>query len=162
MIEIERRFLCRIHDEQVLAAAPSCQIRQGYITDSGPTVRIRRRDADFFLTIKTGSGLVRREIELAVPPGPGEELLELAGDHALEKTRYLLGRWEIDHFHGKLAGLILAEVELNSEDEVTPPTPKGVELVREVTTVPAFTNHSLANLGEVEARQFVERVTSRL
>lgn len=161
MFEIERRFLCGTVDEEVLAVAPSWRITQGYITDSGPTVRIRRRDDDFILTIKKGSGLVRREIEIPIPPGPGDELLELAGEHMLEKTRYRLGRWEIDLFHGKLAGLILAEVELESEDEETPSAPAGVELIREVTMEPAFSNYSLASLGEVKARRFVEWVTSQ-
>jgi len=157
-LEIERRFLCRIDDRHVLDTAPSWSITQGYISnDFGPTVRIRRRDDEFYLTIKSGSGLVRREIEFVVPPGPGGELLELAGDRVVEKTRYQLGRWEIDIFQGKLSGLALAEVELSSETEETPPPPRGLGLIREVTLDPAFTNHRLARLDPEEAKLFVQR-----
>lgn len=155
--EIERRFLCRILDQHVLDTAPSWLITQGYISNTGPTVRIRRLGGEFVLTIKSGGGLVRREIEFAVPTGPGTELLELAGDRSVEKTRYRLSRWEVDIFHGKLAGLVLAEVELSSSDEETPPPPPGVELVQEVTLDPLFTNHNLALLDPPSARRFVER-----
>lgn len=161
--EIERRFLSRITDRQVLNAAPSWPITQGYISNEyGPTVRIRRRADDFYLTIKSGTGLVRREIEFAVPHGPGEELLELAGERIVEKTRYQLGRWEVDLFHGKLTGLVLAEVELVSEDEETPPPPRGIEHIREVTFDPSFTNHSLALLDPAEARHFLERTATTI
>jgi CYTH domain-containing protein len=155
MIEIERRFLCRRPDPHLLAEIPVRRITQGYLSSGPPTVRIRRQDGTFILTIKAGQGLVRQEIELPVPPGPGAELLDLAGDFRIEKVRYEIGRWELDCFQGKLAGLVMAEIELTGIDEPLPPVPAGIELLREVTTVPGYTNAQLAHLDEEAARRFV-------
>ncbi len=156
MIEIERRFLCRVVDDRVLRSAPSWRISQGYLTVDGPTVRIRQRDDEYILTVKTGQGLVRREVEVSIPPVPGAELMEIAGEYRVEKTRYQLGRWEIDLFRGKLAGLVLAEIELTRVDEEPPPVPAGIQLIREVTVEPTFTNQRLAMLGVEAARRVVE------
>lgn len=155
MIEIERRFLCRRPDPRLLEEAPVRRIAQGYLSSGSPTIRIRRQDEKFILTVKAGQGLVRREIEFPVPPGPGNELLDLAGDFRIEKLRYEFGRWELDCFQGKLAGLIMAEIELTRIDEPLPPVPAGIELFCEVTTVPGYTNAQLAHLDEEAARRFV-------
>jgi CYTH domain-containing protein len=158
MIEIERRFLCRITDVNALSDVPRWHIRQGYLTDREPSVRIRRREDAYILTFKAGHGIVRHEVELSVPPDVGAELMDMAGEHRLEKVRYQVGRWEIDLFEGKLAGLVLAEVELSSIEESLPPAPVGIELDREVTEEGAFTNQRLALLGEELARRFVDQV----
>jgi CYTH domain-containing protein len=158
MIEIERRFLCRITDLKALSDVPRWHIRQGYLTDREPAVRIRRREDEYILTFKAGRGLVRREVELPVPPEIGAELMDMAGEHRLDKIRYQVGRWEIDLFEGKLTGLVLAEIELSSIDETLPPAPVGMELGREVTEEGAFTNQRLALLGEDLARQLVDQV----
>lgn len=155
MIEIERRFLCRRPGPDLLEGVPVRRITQGYLSNGGPTVRIRRLDGEFIMTVKSGHGLVRREIEFPVPPGPGNELLELAGAARIEKLRYEFGRWEVDCFQGKLQGLVLAEIELSDVDEPLPPVSAGIELLREVTTLPTYTNHCLARLGEEEARRLV-------
>jgi CYTH domain-containing protein len=156
MIEIERRFLCRVIDDEALRCGPSSRIRQGYLTDGDPAVRIRELDDEYILTIKTGRGIVRREVEVSTPPAQGRELMEIAGEHRAEKIRYRLGRWEIDLFEGKLSGLVLAEIELTRVDEALPPVPAGIELVREVTSERVFTNQRLAALGAEEARHLVE------
>src|SRR5690606_28604638 len=110
------RFLCRVVDAQALErAGRRSSIRQGYLTRGDPAVRIRQRDAAYLLTTKSGSGRVRREVELPVPPEQGAILMELAGDHRLEKVRHVVGRWEVDVYAGKLEGLVLAEVELERE-----------------------------------------------
>lgn len=158
MLEIERRFICRVSNEDELRTAPSSGIRQGYLTCSGPTVRIRRQDAAHIMTIKEGAGLVRREIEFPVPAGPGEELLEVAGDQIIEKRRYRIGRWEVDIFEGRLQGLVLAEVELTTETEPLPEVPGCIELIREVTEDRRFTNRALAALGDGEVRHLIERI----
>lgn len=159
MLEIERRFLCRIHDRRVLDSAPAWPIRQGYIRNGeGPAIRVRRRGADFILTIKSGAGLVREEVEHPLPPKIGAELLESAGERIVEKTRHQIGRWEIDVFHGKLDGLLIAEVELSAEDEETPELPPGIELLREITFDRSLSNHSLAYLTPDEARRLVDRL----
>ena len=156
MFEIERRFLCRITDPRTLAGASRRHaIRQGYLTTDGPAVRIRDRDGEYFLTIKSGFGRVRREIEVAVDPDAGEALFEMTGNHRLEKVRYVLGPWEIDVFQGKLAGLVLAEIELDDENAPLPPPPPGIALLRAVTDDAAFTNQRLAMLGPEEAGALV-------
>lgn len=158
MIEIERRFLCRPPDPRLLEGVPVRRITQGYLSGGPPTIRIRRRDEEFILTIKSGQGLVRREIEVPIPPGAGSELLEMTGEIRIEKLRYEVGRWEIDCFLGKLAGLVMAEVELASIDEPLPPVPAGLELLREVTMLSAYTNHCLARLGEEGAQRLLREV----
>jgi len=161
MVEIERRFLCRVADDAALEReGRRIAIRQGYLTLGEPTVRIRQKDGEYLLTVKSGSGLVRQEVEVAVGPAEGEALMAMAGDHRLEKVRYAVGRWEIDVYREKLAGLVLAEVELEHEDEPLPASPPWLELVREVTEDPAFTNQRLARLGPEEAARFVRGATA--
>lgn len=159
MVEIERRFLCRVVDEPALRrAGRESIIRQGYLAVGDPSVRIRQRDGEYVLTVKAGRGRVRREVELAVPPQEGEALMAMTGEHRLEKVRYAVGRWEVDVFGGKLRGLILAEVELEDAHERLPGPPPWLELVREVTDDGAFTNQQLARLGAAEAARFVREV----
>lgn len=158
MMEIERRFLCRITDLSALHKMPSSHIRQAYLTTGDPAVRIRERGGEHLMTIKTGRGLVRREVEFPVPSSAAAELLEIAGEHSLEKTRFHLDRWEVDIFEGRLSGLVLAEVELDDIDEPTPPAPPGIELVREVTDEASFTNQALATLEADLIRRIIEEV----
>jgi adenylate cyclase len=124
MKEIERKFLvnARIHD--ALAGLQPKSIRQGYILDAedGRTVRVRTKGPKGFLTIKGASeGISRSEFEYEIPY---DDALALLGDFCplvLEKERYAVtvgGKtWDVDVFHGKLEGLIVAEIELESEDE---------------------------------------------
>lgn len=156
--EIERRFICRIADG-TLPEGGGRRIVQGYISEAAaPTVRVRRYGEDLFLTIKTGSGLVRREVEVPIDATAAEHLFEMAGNRLITKLRWEIGRWEIDRFEGKLEGLIVAEAELDSAEETLPPVPPGVELLREVTAERGMTNGSLARLDEAEARALVERL----
>lgn len=159
MKEIERRFLCRQVSAGALDGAEQRSIiRQGYLTVSDPAVRIRQRDDTFFLTVKSGGGLVRREVEFPVDPAVAHELMSIAGDRQVEKVRWRLGRWEIDVFRGKLEGLVIAEVELQSEDEPLPAPPRGVTLLREITGEGRFTNQCLAQLSAAEAARLVREV----
>nr|PZN91034.1 MAG: adenylate cyclase [bacterium] len=161
MIEIERRFLCRVADTAALEReGRRMAIQQGYLTLGAPTVRIRQKDGAYLLTIKSGSGRVRQEVEVPVGSAEGETLMAMAGEHRLEKVRYAVGRWEIDIYGDKLAGLVLAEVELEHEDEPLPPPPAWLELAREVTDDPAFTNQRLARLGPDEAARFVREANA--
>lgn len=147
MIEIERRFLCEVADPRVLDTAPASNLRQGYLTAEGPTVRVRKIADRYLMTIKVGTGIVRREVEFQIPTEAGRELLEITDELMIEKRRYYLGRWEIDIFKGDLEGLTIAEVELAATDEPLPDLPPGIILGREVTDDPRFTNQSLASLG---------------
>ena len=122
--EIERKFL--IVGDFMDQAKESLNIRQGYLSlDKERTIRIRIQNKKAFLTIKgksSASGLSRYEWEKEIDLEEGKSLLNLTIGRAIEKTRYLipLGKhvFEIDVFSGENLGLVLAEVELQSETEV--------------------------------------------
>ena len=123
-MEIERKFLVNEQIREVLPALQGKQIRQGYIMDGpdGKTVRVRTKGDMGFLTIKGKTiGISRSEFEYEIPVADAEALLEQFCPAVLSKVRYTCeagGKiWEIDVFHGKLEGLIVAEIELESEDE---------------------------------------------
>lgn len=157
MKEIERQFLCRAVDPAALTRADAVlTIEQGYLTADDPAVRVRRRNEDWILTVKTGRGLVREEVEAEIDRAAGQALLVMAGERRLEKIRYRIGAWELDLFAGKLEGLILLEVELPGEDAPTPPYPQGVDVIREVTEKSEYRNQVLAGLTPEEARRLVE------
>lgn len=122
--EIERKFL--VNDESYKQQAySSSRIMQGYICSArGRTVRVRIRDDRGYLTIKGPSaegGLSRYEWEKEIPLQEAEELMRLCEPGMIDKTRYLVrsGKhvFEVDEFYGENAGLVIAEVELASEEE---------------------------------------------
>ena len=159
MKEIERQFLCRGVDGTVLDGADGVvRIRQGYLTSGEPAVRVRRKNDAWVLTVKTGGGLVREEVEVDVDPESGLALMEMAGESRLEKTRYLIGPWELDVFEGKLQGLIVLELELPAEDAPTPPFPQGIDVIRDVTGTAEYRNQVLAAMPAAEARALVDRL----
>lgn len=119
--EIERKFLVRSEDFKTQATRVY-QIKQGYLKHHDPTVRLRLRDQEAFLTIKGQSaddGLSREEWEYSIPLTDAEEMIRLC-EHAIIKERYLVPygehTWEVDVFHGRHEGLILAELELAHPD----------------------------------------------
>ncbi len=123
-MEIERKFLVYKDRDFKSAAYSSSHIRQGYIPTKGVTVRIRLRDDKGFLTIKGPSvngGLSRYEFEKEITLDEAEHLLELCDKDVIDKTRYLVRYgdhvFEVDEFHGNNEGLVMAEVELGSEEE---------------------------------------------
>lgn len=121
--EIERKFLV-IGDFKSQAFEQS-RIVQGYISSArGRTVRVRIRNGRGYLTIKGASnesGTIRYEWEKELPLHEAEELMKLCEPGVIDKTRYLVrsGKhiFEVDEFYGENEGLIVAEVELNAEDE---------------------------------------------
>ena len=121
-IEIERKFLVE-GDAWRVGASPS-RIVQGFLSrDPERIIRVRLRDGEAFLTIKgKGSGLARVEVEVAIPAEEARQLLPLCLPPLIEKTRHLVTwaghLWEIDEFYGDNAGLVVAEVELATEDEI--------------------------------------------
>ena len=128
--EIERKFL--VLDDSFKDMAYDCShIIQGYLTHGkGRSVRIRIRDDKAFLTIKGPSmhaGLNRYEWEKEISVSDAQDLLKLAEPGRIDKHRYLVRSgehvFEVDVFHGENEGLVMAEVELKSEDEpfVKPP-----------------------------------------
>ncbi|MBZ9627277.1 CYTH domain-containing protein [Psychroflexus sp. CAK1W] len=125
MQEIERKFLVS-SDAFKKEAYKSTRISQGFLNSNKlRTVRIRVTDDKGFLTIKgksSASGLSRLEWETEIPKEEAETLLELCEPGQIEKTRYYVNAgqhvFEVDEFYGKNQGLIVAEVELSSEEEV--------------------------------------------
>lgn len=124
MIEIERKFLIKPTNFETLAHAKH-RIAQGYLnSDASRTVRVRLKNDKGYLTIKgesNASGTSRFEWEKEIAFQDAEALLALCEDHIIIKTRYLIlfgqHTFEVDVFHGQNEGLILAEVELQQEDE---------------------------------------------
>ena len=131
-VEIERKF--RVKNDawrldahgQRIAGVP---FRQGYLpTQDDTTVRVRLEGAVAKLTIKGKTqGMSRLEFEYTIPVSDAEQMLnELCEKPLIEKVRYCRSEqgyiWEIDEFAGDNQGLIVAEVELESEDE-QPPLP---------------------------------------
>lgn len=122
--EIERKFL--VKGEFKSLTYSQSHIIQGYISSAhGRTVRIRIRDEKGYLTIKgasNSSGTSRYEWEKEIPFDEAQELMKLCEPGIIDKTRYLVksGKhtFEVDEFYGENEGLILAEVELGSEDEL--------------------------------------------
>ena len=124
MIEIERKFLVLNTDFIALATAKN-RIVQGYL-NSNPerTVRVRIKGNKGFLTIKgkgNESGTTRLEWETEIPLDEAEKLISLCENGVIDKIRYeiLSGKhtYEVDVFEGENAGLLMAEIELDSENE---------------------------------------------
>lgn len=121
--EIERKFLVtKAFKAQAYAQS---RIKQGYISSAaGRTVRVRIRDNKGYLTIKGASnteGTSRYEWEKELSLVEAEELMKLCEPGIIDKTRYLVRSgahvFEVDEFYGENAGLVMAEVELASENE---------------------------------------------
>ena len=122
-IEIERKFLVN-HDQWELLVTPAGEFyRQGYLlTDPQKTIRVRQTSDKGFLTIKGISvGATRAEYEYEIPFEEAKELLDQFAVAELSKVRYKIAIenhiWEVDVFSGKNQGLIVAEIELESENE---------------------------------------------
>ncbi|EJW91104.1 Uncharacterized conserved protein UCP016487, CYTH region [gut metagenome] len=125
-LEIERKFLVK-GDYKSLAASSS-RIVQGYIcSQKGRTVRVRIRNDKGYLTIKGPSldgGLSRYEFEKEITLEEAEALLRLCEPGIIDKIRWLVPcqgfTFEVDEFFGENEGLVVAEVELPSQDAVFP------------------------------------------
>lgn len=120
--ETERKFL--IKGEFKHLAYNRTHIEQGYFkTAPGRTVRIRIRDEKAYLTIKGPSvnGLSRYEFETEIPMDDAQQLMSLCMPGQVVKDRYLIHNGkhtiEVDEFFGDNEGLILAEIELEDENE---------------------------------------------
>lgn len=145
-IEIERKFLVRNDDWRPGAIGTS--YRQGYLTiDPERTVRVRIAGDQGFLTIKGKTeGMSRSEFEYPIPLDDAAQLLDtLCLKPLIEKVRYCVTYakqlWEIDEFAGDNAGLILAEVELETSDQQVELPPWAGE---EVTSDARYYNASLS------------------
>ena len=148
--ETERKFL--VVGDFKSQSYDATRIQQGYIASgNGRTVRVRIRGDTGYLTITGPSGLAgltRYEFDTEISLADARDLLEICEPGIIDKTRYLVkspdGRhpWEIDEFYGDNEGLVLAEVELASEDE---PSMKPDFIGREVTGDRRFYNSHMRN-----------------
>ncbi len=143
--EIERKFL--VAGEDWRALAQGTRYRQGYLsTVKERTVRVRTIGDKGYLTVKGVSvGATRSEYEYEIPAADAAEMLdELCEQPIIEKNRYKIPlggvTWEVDEFFGVNEGLIVAEVELESEDQAFP---KPDWIGEEVTGDPKYFNANL-------------------
>ncbi|MCF0235435.1 MAG: CYTH domain-containing protein [Bacteroidaceae bacterium] len=148
-LEIERKFLVRGNFKT--AATRHTRLSQGYIAaGNGRTVRVRISSDRGFLTIKGPSvngGLSRYEFETEISLADARDLLQLAVTPIIDKVRWIVPvgqhEFEVDEFLGDNAGLIVAEVELQSETE---PFERPDWLGQEVTGQRRYYNSSLTTL----------------
>lgn len=147
-MEIERKYLVDNEKWQgTFEPADGSFMQQTYLSNGpGCAVRVRVTEKSAFITIKGETkGISREEFEYPIPFEDGMQLLRLAGNPIVAKRRYELEFegyvWQVDEFLDDNEGLILAEVELRSEQEV-PECPGWVD--REVSGDPRYFNQQLA------------------
>ncbi|MDP2424709.1 MAG: CYTH domain-containing protein [Bacteroidales bacterium] len=121
--EIERKFL--VKGEFKPFVHKQTRITQGYLSlVPERTVRVRIKGSKGFITIKgigNDTGTSRYEWEKEIPVAEVDELLKICEPGVIDKTRYLVKSgahtFEVDEFYGENQGLVVAEIELNAEDE---------------------------------------------
>jgi len=122
-VEIERKFLVDAEKWQQVVKPEGTFYRQGYLlNEKGGTIRVRVTGKQAFITIKgTTEGISRKEFEYEIPVADGTELLDGFAVSEIKKIRYCLyfgdKLWEVDDFMGDNAGLLIAEIELQHENE---------------------------------------------
>jgi adenylate cyclase len=149
-VEIERKFLVP-EPADWLGQCPSRRIEQGYLAiGESEEVRVRRIDGRALLTVKRGMGEKRLEVEIEITAEQCEELWPLTEGRRIQKTRHVVEdddrTIEVDVYEGSLDGLVVAEIEFESEDdagEFEPPAWVGEEL----TGNPRYANEALAVEG---------------
>lgn len=147
-LEIERKFLVA-SDAWRAAATRRVTMRQGYLTEIGSaaSVRVRLEGVTATLNIKQSVvGSARAEFEYAIPVADAETVIATLCQALVLKTRYEVPNaghvWEVDEFEGDNAGLVVAELELGSEDEAFE---RPAWLGPEVTHEARYYNHALAS-----------------
>ena len=148
MIEIERKFLVQSEEFKAISFAKN-EISQGYL-NSNPerTVRVRIKGNQGYLTIKgkgNETGMSRLEWEKEIPVDEAKMLLNLCESGVISKIRFEIkfGNhvYEVDEFFGENEGLVIAEIELQSEDEAFE---KPDWLGKEVTNIKKYYNSHLS------------------
>jgi adenylate cyclase len=122
-VEIERKFLVKKEKWQAVKPSSGELIIQGYLQkDPNKTVRVRVRNNSGYITIKGKTkGVSRSEFEYEIPVEEAKAMIEEFCARYIEKTRFLFEHggftWEVDEFRSPKEGLILAEIELDSENQ---------------------------------------------
>lgn len=149
-LEIERKFLVADTGWKKHTLVKKIPMEQGYFStgETSPVIRIRVTDSQAFMTIKSNHrGMTRREFEYEIPFSDGEQLIKACEKPTVKKTRHYIvdnlnQLWEIDVFKGINKGLVLAEIELESEKQ---PVVIPNWLSREVTDDERYRNTMLAS-----------------
>ena len=146
MLEIERKFLVDAQAWEIQPKGIPEIISQSYLLNTiEKTIRLRIKDKDAYVTIKGPTkGITRAEFEYKIPMADAQIMMDTFNLKVLTKKRFEVRMnktlWEIDVFEGALSGLILAEVELQSEDETFEKPPW---LGQEVSHLAAYYNANL-------------------
>lgn len=160
-MEIERKYLILQLPEH-LEDYPHDHISQAYIS-TDPVIRIRKKNQNHILTIKSRGLLAREEIEMPISEESFAHLLTKKDGISIEKTRYKIPEShgyliELDVFHGVYEGFIMAEIEfpdLESANSYEPPKWFG----KDVTMDPRFHNSSLSKRTPEEITDFLNCIT---
>lgn len=145
-LEIERKFTVDKALWQAQVKPKGLYLKQTYLsTDPEKTIRVRILGDKGFFTVKGKmEGLTRSEYEYEIPKQDASEMIDRFGDTCIEKTRYLIEHeghtWEVDEFHGANNGLIIAELELESESTTFS---KPIWIDEEVSTDARYFNSNL-------------------
>jgi adenylate cyclase len=148
-VEVERKFL--VPEPTGLGGTESDEIEQGYLAlGADGEVRLRRKGEKLVLTAKRGSGISREEAEVELDREAFERLWPLTDGRRLHKRRHVIPygdlKIEVDVYEGELEGLVVAEVEFDSEDQARafePPDWIG----EDVTGDGRYLNETLATQG---------------
>lgn len=144
-LEIEHKYLIKDEKYREMATSNS-HIMQGYLNRTPERiVRVRLCDDRGYLTIKGKTAHdTRHEYEYEIPAEDAREMLAMCDGHILDKTRYYVPFggyvWEVDEFHGNLAPLVTAEIELK---EATRDYPLPPFVGEDVTGRPEYFNSNL-------------------
>jgi adenylate cyclase len=144
-IEIERKFLLA-NDAWRAQVLTSTRLCQGYLGGERASIRVRMADDAAWLTIKERrDGIERLEFEYPIPRADAEAMLDRLSGSLIRKTRHIVAvdgfRFEIDEFDDANAGLIVAELELNTAEQSFP---RPAWLGAEVSDDPRYFNAALA------------------
>ena len=120
-LEIERKFTV-LNDSFKVDAYDVIHIKQGYIfSEDNKTLRVRITQNYSKIAIKFGHDITRNEYEYDIPVSDAENLIKVCKGHIIDKKRYLVKNgdliWEIDEFFQDNKGLIVAEIELEHENQ---------------------------------------------
>ena len=144
-MEIERKFL--VDKIPSLNSLKSHEITQAYISVT-PEVRVRKKGEKYYRTEKGEGAMIREEIEYEISMEEYEKGVELCEGRLLEKTRYYIPdapyTIELDIYHGKHEGLVVCEIEFDTEENANAYTPKpwfGKEITHDIS----FRNKVLAS-----------------
>tara|TARA_B100000900_G_scaffold408210_1_gene422117 strand:- start:625 stop:1086 length:462 start_codon:yes stop_codon:yes gene_type:complete len=144
-IEIERKFL--VNESKLILPRNKKTIKQAYLfSNSGQAFRVRIIDNESFITYKHRKSKINSyEFEYSIPIDDAEKLIQLSNNYTIHKDRYYkpIGNhiWEIDVFYGENEGLVLAEIELDSESEQID-LPDWID--REISTEKKYFNFNLS------------------